>query len=138
MRFSLFSKFIAPLIYLFVTPARAFAADPVNVTPCPPSGPFAALCTISSGNFGKVLGNFITALMVLAALISLFFLIYGGIKWITSEGDKTAVETARQTIIGAIIGLVVVFLSYLILSIVLGLFGIQLSQLTIPNITLTQ
>mgnify|MGYP001568671905 CR=1 FL=1 len=136
MRISLFNKFISPLIYLFGTPGFALAAE-VKADPCPKSGAFKPLCDITGANFGQFVGNFVTALMVLAALISLVFLIYGGVKWIMSEGDKTAVETARQTIIGAIVGLVVVFLSYLIVSIILGLFGITLANLVIPNLTVT-
>lgn len=139
MRISLFSKFISPLVYLFISPSLAFAivGDAVQANPCPQQigSQFVNLCNITGANFGKFVGNAITALMVLAALISLGFLIYGGVKWIMSEGDKTAVETARQTIIGAVVGLVVVFLSYLIVSIILQLFGITLTDISIPNLT---
>lgn len=132
--FNKFSHLIYPLIYLFVTPALAFAQEtPAN--PCPQGGSFAGLCNITGQNFGKFISNAVVALMVLASLVALGFLIYGGVKWIMSEGDKTAVETARNTVVGAVIGLVVVFLSYLILSIVLGIFGISLTDLKIPKVT---
>ncbi len=130
-------QLISPLIYLFVTPALAFAQE-VSADPCPKSGNFAGLCNITGSHFGQFVGNAVTALMVLASLVALGFLIYGGVKWIMSEGDKTRVEEARNTIVGAVIGLVVVFLSYLILSIILGVFGISLQDLKIPKVTAIQ
>lgn len=116
--------------------AFAQTGSPVPANPCPSGqGNFDALCNITGGGFGKFVGNAVVAAMVLASLVSLAFLIYGGVKWIMSEGDKTQVEAARNTIIGAVVGLVVVFVSYLILSIVLGVFGISLSDLKIPRVT---
>ncbi len=127
-------KLIAPLVYL-ASPALAFAQTPVN--PCPPEATgFSQLCRITGAGFGPFIGNLVTAAIVLAALVSLAFLIYGGVKWIMSEGDKTAVENARQTVVGAVVGLVIVFVSYLILSIVLKVFGITLTNLVIPNATI--
>lgn len=134
--YSKFIKLISPLIYL-ASPALAFAQTPVN--PCPPDATgFAQLCKIAGAGagFGPFIGNLVTAAIVLSALVSLAFLIYGGVKWIMSEGDKTAVENARQTIVGAVVGLVIVFVSYLILSIVLKVFGITLTNLVIPNATI--
>jgi threonine/homoserine/homoserine lactone efflux protein len=72
---------------------------------------------------------------VLAVVIALLYLLYGGIKWITSRGEKTEVEAARNHIIAAIIGLIVVFLAVFIVTIVLSAFGIGLGDLTIPKIT---
>ena len=132
-----FSQLIYPLVYLFMAPL-AFAETPTPVNPCPQVGTFGGLCNITGAGFGAFVGNAVVALMVLASIIALGFLIYGGIKWIMSEGDKTAVENARNTVIGAVVGLIVVFASYLILSIVLTAFGINLkSGLLIPNVTLT-
>lgn len=134
--FSKITGLISPLVYLFVSPVWAFAIDEVPANPCPKGqNGFDALCNITGSGFSKFVGNTVTALMVLASLVALGFLIYGGIKWIMSEGDKTAVEAARNTIVGAVIGLVVVFLSYLILSVILGLFGISLGDLKIPKLT---
>lgn len=132
-------KLIAPLVYL-AFPALAFAVTvnpgDVTVNPCPQNPGFLQLCKITGDNFGKFIGNLVTAAMVLAALVSLGFLLYGGVKWIMSEGDKTAIDNARQTIVGAVIGLVIVFLSYLILSVVLRVFGIDLTTgLVIPEAT---
>jgi len=62
-------------------------------------------------------------------------LIFGGFKWLTSGGDKGAVQAAREHIIAAIIGLVIIFLSYFILNILLQFFlGVNLGTFTFPTI----
>jgi hypothetical protein len=109
----------------------AFAVTTIN--PCPPPGnPFRRLCslTFEGGLFGRI----IVAVFVIAVLIALAFLIFGGIKWIISGGDKAGVEGARNMIVAALVGLVVVFLSYFILNLLLGFFGLGLGDLRIPSI----
>jgi hypothetical protein len=97
----------------------------VNVNPCADSaGPgFNILCTLSLSN-GNIVGRIITLALIIAALIALGFLIYGGIRWILSGGEKEKVEEARGTIIAALVGLVIVFAAYFIINIVFGLFGL--------------
>lgn len=121
------------LSYLTLAPA-AFADTSIN----PIDGltnNFRGLANITGNNLGTTIGRLITAIFVIAAIIALFYLIYGAIKWIISEGDKQKVADARNHIIAAIVGLVIVFLSFFILSIILGLFGISFENLVIPKIT---
>lgn len=82
-----------------------------------------------TGGIGKVediiqLG--VTFLLVGAALLSLAFLIWGGIAWITSGGDKTGVEAARKKVTFAILGLVVAFLGFFIINFIGAFFGVKL------------
>lgn len=62
---------------------------------------------------------------IFAAIAALLFLIWGGISWITSGGEKEKIEAARNKIVYAIIGLVVILSSYLIINTVGSLFGIN-------------
>jgi hypothetical protein len=114
----------------------------INVDPCEVAATSSNvrnnLCNISGNNAGTLIANAITGVLVIAAVIALFFLVWGGIKWILSGGDKAKVEAARGTIIAAIVGLVITFLAYFILNLVLSLFGLSLSNLVLPNLTVTQ
>ncbi|OGH47795.1 MAG: hypothetical protein A3A51_03750 [Candidatus Levybacteria bacterium RIFCSPLOWO2_01_FULL_39_10] len=119
---------------LYLTAAvPAFAAGGgISGTICP-SEPnasgvmnFNPLCDLMLGN--NVVGNILNVVFIVAVIIALAFLIYGGIKWVTSGGDKTKVEGARNTIVAALIGLVLVFLAYFILQIVFALFGLDFNQ----------
>jgi hypothetical protein len=83
---------------------------------CPTDQKLAGLCTTPDAD--TLFNTILTYLLIIGALVAIIFLIWGGIKWITSGGDKAKVESARNTIIGAIIGLIVVFASFLIINLV--------------------
>lgn len=99
------------------------------------TGDFKGLCALKADKFGSIVGNVVTILLIIAVVISLFYLVFGGIKWVTSGGDKAKVESARNHIIAAIIGLVISFLAFFILSVVLSFFGMNLSTIKLPKIT---
>ncbi len=108
-----------------------------SVNPCADAianNPIAkSLCSFGL-NPSKTMQNIVVFFTVLAVVIAFLYLLYGGIKWITSKGEKTEVEAARNHIIAAIVGLIVVFLAVFIVTIVLGALGITLGQLEIPKI----
>ncbi len=117
----------------FAFASSAFAQTSVN--PCGNGiGQFAQLCNLNANSIGPLVGAAVAFLLVAAALIALFFLIWGGIRWITSGGDKAKVESARGTIIAAIIGLVIAFLAFFILSLAMSFFGLSLINLKLPTI----
>lgn len=124
---------ISSVSTLLVAVPQVFAASNTNLNPCPQAGQFTALCQFS--DMGRVLGFVISVAFIIAILIALFFLIWGGIKWISSGGDKAGVEGARNQIIAAVIGLIIVFLAFFILNLVLGLFGLNLFNLKLPTIS---
>lgn len=92
------------------------------------------LCALGGDQIANTIRNVVVLFIVLAVVIALLYLLYGGIKWITSKGEKTEVEAARAHIVAAVVGLIVVFLSIFILSIVLAAFNISFDQLRIPII----
>lgn len=53
----------------------------------------------------------IDILLRLATLAALGFVIYGGFRYITSQGEPDATASARQTILNAVIGLIIALLS---------------------------
>lgn len=113
---------------LFVTPS--FAAT-INICP---GGGFAKLCNIDFDSFPGIVTTLINLALIAAVVIALFFLIYGGIKWVLSGGDKTAVEAARNHIVAAIVGLAIALLAFFILNIIGGFFGITLRDLQLPKL----
>ena len=63
-------------------------------------------------------------ILVIAALVSFVFLVIGGIRWITSAGDKEGTAKAQGTITAALIGLVIVFAAWAIIRLLQTFFGI--------------
>jgi hypothetical protein len=74
-------------------------------------------------DFGKMFSSILNVVMLLAAILVFAYLIFGGIQWITSGGDKGKAEEARNKITAAIIGLIVVAASYAIINLIVNFLG---------------
>ncbi len=89
---------------------------PVNFLPpnhVPTGGPSALDSIIKTG----------LQLAILAGVIvCLFMLIWGGFDWMLSQGDKQKVANARNRLVFSVIGLFVIFLSFMIINIIFGFF----------------
>lgn len=79
-----------------------------------------------------ILSNILNAFLTLSGLVALLLIIYSGIKFIMSRGDKEKIEGARKTFIFAIIGLVFILLSFYILVFIGQLTGIKIDKLITP------
>lgn len=75
----------------------------------------------TDGIFKKIVD---TALFLVGA-ISVVMLIYGGIRYTVSGGDSTAVGNAKNTILYAIVGIVISVLAYSIVGFVIGQLASQ-------------
>ncbi|MBI3342647.1 hypothetical protein HY032_00640 [Candidatus Gottesmanbacteria bacterium] len=81
---------------------------------------------IKINELGSLLSAAVGALLIIAALLAFFFLIMGGIQWITSGGDKTGMEAARNKITHAIVGLVIVGAAWAIMILVQNFLGVTI------------
>jgi len=97
------------LCAMSIVPASVFAADIPTVSPVTPSGNL----TIES-----VLSMVIYWILGLTGGIAVLFLILGGLQYVTSSGNKDKAEQAKQTILYAVIGLIVIALSFVIVAFV--------------------
>ena len=136
----LMKRFLAPLIaflsYLILAPS-AFAAiiDCATLSP-----PFNTLCTTTTDPttaLPKFVAKAISFIFVIAVVVAIFFLLWGALKWIYSGGDKAAIESARGTITAAVVGLVILFLVFLIFTVVLKFFNINIIDINLPSINAT-
>jgi threonine/homoserine/homoserine lactone efflux protein len=64
--------------------------------------------------------NVLNMLLMFVALLAAIYLIYGGVKYITSAGDATKADEAKSTILYALLGLIVIGLSAVLVNFVLG------------------
>jgi hypothetical protein len=76
--------------------------------------------------FGDLIRLGINLVLIIAAVSFFFILVIGGIKWITSGGDKGKTESARAQITAAFIGLLLVFAAWAILALLGAIFDINL------------
>ena len=64
--------------------------------------------------------NILVDLLVIVGYASMIFIIYGGYQFIMSQGDPGKTRSATQTIIYAVVGLIVVLMAAAITSLVTG------------------
>lgn len=69
---------------------------------------------------GSIFTTVVNILLFIIGALCVIMLIYGGIRYTTSGGNSTSVTAAKNTIMYAIIGLVVAFLAFAIVNWVLG------------------
>lgn len=82
--------------------------------------------SIQIDNIGTLISAVVGTLLIVAALLAFFYLILGGIQWITSGGDKAGMEAARNKITHAIVGLVIVGAAWAIMLLVQNFLGFNL------------
>lgn len=95
--------------------------------------------------FAVLFSNIIGVFVVVAGLIFLTQFLLGGFRWLTAGGDKGKLETAQQSLLHAVIGLIIVLAAYAIVTLIGSILGIDIlinnpeqfvNQLN-PNITPT-
>lgn len=82
--------------------------------------------TVRITDVGQLISALVGTLIIIAALLAFFYLILGGISWITSGGDKAGMEAARNKITHAIVGLIIVGAAWAIMVLVQSFLGITL------------
>jgi len=93
---------------------------------------FGALANLT---IGGVISGLVRLILVIVVLVFFVILVLGGIRWITSRGDKAEVENARNQITHALIGLAIIFVAWAILKLIETMFGINILNLQIPTLT---
>ena len=85
-------------------------------------------------DFGKLIGGIVGIALTMATLAAFIFLIWGGIQWITSGGDKAGVESAQHRIQAALLGLLIVFATWALFTVVGSILGINIFNMVIPTL----
>ena len=67
-----------------------------------------------------IVNNAIRIFLSFLGIIAVGFIIYGGFIWMTAGGSAESIKKAKMIIVNAIIGLIIIFLSYAIASFVIG------------------
>ena len=80
----------------------------------------------------SIINLIIKGLMGIGFLLAFIYLLLAGISYITSNGEPAKVAAAQKKIIYAIIGMVVIGLSFAILSLIETIFGIPVTSPELP------
>lgn len=105
----------------------------------PPTGPASVFGTINppspiqdlvnqggAKGLGTVIGNLITLIFNIAIILFVFMVIISALQWILSGGDKEKVASARNRLTYAVIGVVILGLTWVITRTVGDITGVPL------------
>lgn len=112
---------IIATIYSFFIPTVTVFADQVEdvfgkVVPPAQVRPLTDLG--GAGGLSFFLSRIIELIYVVAGLLFVFMLVFSALQWITSGGEKEAVGKARSRLTYAIIGIVLLSLTFVILRVI--------------------
>ncbi len=113
---------------LMLVPATTFAGADIKGGLCQGatnlefSGTNSAACDANAdeGQLNDLIRRVINIVSVIVAIVAVIMIIVGGFKYIASGGDSTKVTSAKNTILYAIIGLVIVALAQFVVKFVLN------------------
>lgn len=79
---------------------------------------------LSGGAYGgNLITTALTILFVFGIALTIILLIYSGIQWVTSEGDKQKIQAARSRLIYTIIGFLIIAGGFAIVNAIVRLLG---------------
>lgn len=116
------------LVMLQLAPAKALAQEtpkPIIIEPPTEKG---------FRDIADVIKNLARIIFIIALVLVFFYFLWGGVKWITSGGDKAQTEAARNVLTAALIGFGVIALSYAIIRFIGNFFGVDIfGEFEIPT-----
>jgi len=117
------------LLWLFLSGAPSALAQGIGIN----SGKQPGGIKVSAGDdpgalLGTVLKNTVGILFAVGAIGFTVMIIWGGVDWILSGGDKEKIAGARKRIVTAITGLVLLSLSFVIMVVIGQVLNIEFLQ----------
>ena len=109
------------LAALFIAANFSLAADPATAGCTIEGNPAREICKLENPlqngtEVTAIIGTIIKAALGIVGALTLLMLVWGGFQWLTSAGNPEKVKMGTQTMVWAIIGVLLVFASYLLLS----------------------
>lgn len=106
----------------FVGTTLAEAASCGSASECINQGMTASGTSSTPKSLGSILTTVTNILLFLMGAVSVIMIIIGGFRYVTSQGDQTQMQSAKNTILYAVIGVVVAIAAYAIVSFVVTQF----------------
>ncbi len=97
----------------------------INCTINPPAG------LPKPGQESAIISNAITILLIVGVLAALITVVWSGVEWTMSGGDKQKLAAAKARITWGIIGLVIIMFSFFIINLWGYFFGVNLLNVSL-------
>ncbi len=87
---------------------------------------------VGKQDLGGVLVSVVNALLIFAGAVAVLFLIIGGFRYVISTGNEQQVEGAKKTILYAVLGLIVIFVAFVLVQLIETQLNVKSGFIT-PN-----
>ena len=77
----------------------------------------------SGADLPSIAKTVVNTMLFIVGILAVIMIIFSGIRYITAHGDKGQVESAKNTLIYSIVGLVIAIIAYALVTWVTGLFS---------------
>ena len=104
-------------IVMPLMPATAHAVDVFG--PCS-GNTSSSVCKSKKDSAPSFIKNIVNLLIYVTGAIAVIMIVIGGIRYTTSNGDQGQLTSAKNTILYAVVGLVVAVMAYTIVNFVLS------------------
>jgi hypothetical protein len=112
-------KYFGVAVMMFIMAATALPVFAQGLTPSPSYG----LPDLSgSRGIPGLVSTIINIILGLTGLVSVLFIVVGGFQYILSGANEALAKRGKTTITNAIIGLIIVILSYTVITVVTRTF----------------
>jgi len=105
----LFQKVSTASILSLATVSTVYAQDIIQVGDAPSAAS-------QSGDLRSVINSFVNYFLSFLGLLAVMMIIYAGILMVSSAGDEEQSKKGKTIILWAVIGIVIILLSYTIVS----------------------
>lgn len=80
-------------------------------------------------SLGDIVSKIVPPIVSLAGLAAFFFLVFGGLRYLSSGGDEKAITEAKKIITNALLGLLIVFVAFWAIRIIETVLGLNITGL---------
>lgn len=119
LKLSVVALLAAVGIGMVATPAYAACTSAAT---CVKQGANTAGGSSSKVDLGTLIKTVVNVLLYILGAIAVIMIVIGGIKYTTSNGDSSSVQSAKNTILYAVVGLIVALMAYAIVNFVIEQF----------------
>ncbi len=110
---------IALALMLFMVPLSALAADKYGIDATQQAtGGLLPSTVAGAKTVPEVVGGIVKVALSLIGIVFFGLIFYAGFVWMTAQGNSERVESAKNTITGAAIGLIIVMAAYAVTNFV--------------------
>lgn len=121
--FSIFAFFLAFSVQAQNIPVNNTGGTNVPVDNSCPSGSVCLDNPLAASGVDSpqaLIGKVINSVLGVVGSLALIMFIYGGLTWMTSAGSADKVKKGRDIIVWSIIGLFIIFSSYILVRLLIG------------------